>query len=85
MKMKNVISRGVFLAMGLNVATARKIQCIYNVYVDLQDQGGQSCLVHVCQIFLCTTLFPHSYPVNLQHSSYKHVFSSREENNVDPD
>ena len=25
------------------------------------------------------------YPVNLQHSSYNHVFTSRVENSVDPD
>ena len=36
-------------------------------------------------IFLCTTLFPKFYPVNLQHSSRKHVFSIRVENSVDPD
>ena len=27
---------------------------------------------------------PNFYPVNLQHSSYKHVFSIRVENGVDP-
>ena len=34
---------------------------------------------------ICTTLFPKCYPVNLQHSICKHVFSIRVENSVDPD
>ena len=37
-----------------------------------------------CWIFLCTTLLPNFYPVNLQHSSCKHVFSIWVENSVDP-
>ena len=35
--------------------------------------------------FLCTTLLPNFYPVILQYSSSKHVFSSRVKNTVDPD
>ena len=35
-------------------------------------------------IFMAT-LIPNLYPVNLQHSSCKHVFSIRVENTGDPD
>ena len=35
--------------------------------------------------FYCTTLFPIFYPVNLQHSSCKHIFLIRVEQSVDPD
>ena len=34
---------------------------------------------------LCTTLLPKFYPVNLQHSSYLHVYTIRVDNSVDPD
>ena len=33
----------------------------------------------------CTTLLPNFYPVKMQHSSCKHVFSIRVENSLDPD
>ena len=36
-------------------------------------------------IILCTTLLPNLYATKLQHTSFKHVFSIREENSVDPD
>ena len=35
--------------------------------------------------FLCSTLLPEFYLINLQHSSSNHVFSIRLENSVDPD
>ena len=38
-----------------------------------------------CWIYLCTTLLPNFCPVNLQHCSYKYVFSISVENSVDPD
>ena len=34
---------------------------------------------------LCTTLLPDFYPVNLQVSIYKYIFSCGVENSVDPD
>ena len=40
----------------------------------------------VMLIIFCTTLLPNSYfCFNMQHSSCKHVFSIRLENDVDPD
>ena len=36
-------------------------------------------------VILCTTLLSNFYPVNLQYSSCKYVFSIVEENSVDPD
>ena len=36
-------------------------------------------------IFLCSTRIPNFYPVSLQHSSCKNVFSIRLESSVDPD
>ena len=43
------------------------------------------CLILVMLNILHTTLGLKFNPVNLQHASYKHVFSSRMENSVDPD
>ena len=37
------------------------------------------------EYFLCATLLPKFYPVNLQHSTCKHVFSIIVENSVDHD
>ena len=46
---------------------------------------GNKVLTLVMLNILHTTLLPEFYPVNLQHSSCKNVFSIRIENNVDPD
>ena len=34
--------------------------------------------------YKCTKLFPSLCPINLQDNRYKHVFTSRMENSVDP-
>ena len=36
-------------------------------------------------LFLCTTLLPTFLPINWWDSSFKHVFTNRVENSVDPD
>ena len=56
-------------------------------------QPGSAGIVTMCEYkfltlvvlnILSTTLLPKFYPDNLQHSSCKHVFSTRIENIVDP-
>ena len=36
-------------------------------------------------MFFCTTLLPNLYQIYIQDNSYKHLSTSRLENNVDPD
>ena len=38
-----------------------------------------------CCFVLCTTFLPHFYPVYLQHSSSKHLFSISDETSLNPD
>ena len=42
-------------------------------------------LTHVIPNILCTLLLPKFHPNYLQHSSDKHIFTSRFENSVDAD
>ena len=42
-------------------------------------------LTFLMLVFLCTTLLPKFYTINLHNSAYQHVFTSRVENSVNPD